>query len=338
LKKLLFYQNTSFSCLWLSNFFQNMQIKSTFIGSVPGWTPAIQLQPVVQAGQTVHAIQMQPTQTQVMVVHPSKKVQYQLGMNQAGLSNQHIHTAQMTMAHRKSDKKVHYDEDWCRWNQEKVRLQQGYQILRSEYQRAINQIQTLTLQSRDLDRKLKMEQWKYQELNNKYKIDMEKEQNKYNALSKVHTKTCILLRHENDKCKALRGKLEESSKNLKKERQKYKVLSNIHSDTKQMLDLFRQKGEDVVNFTAVAVKNKFIANEKHDVAKTVLLKERQGESRLKPCLELVPAELSASHLSNHDPMRAAGEKSLSERSNHLVVPPGFEGSTLVSGQGTAEVH
>jgi len=296
----------------------------------------------VQAEQRVHAIQIQPTvqptQTQVMVIHPSNKVQYQLGMNQAGLSDQHVHTAHMTMAHRKSDKKVHYDEDWFRWNQEKVRLQQGYQILRSEYQNAINQIQTLTLQSKELDRKLTTDQWKYQELNNKYKIDMETEQNKYNALRKVHAKTCMQLRHENNKCKALRDELEKSSKNLKNERQKCEDLRKIHSDTKQILELFRQKGENVVNFTAIDVKNKFIANEKHDGVKTVLLKERPGESRLKPCLEHVPAELSASHSSNHNPMRAAGENSLSERSNHLVVPPGFEGSTMALGQGTAEVY
>jgi len=318
-------------------------MKSTFsmpIGSVPGWTPAIQLQPMVQAAQTVHAIQIQPTvqpaQTQLMVVNPSNKVEYQLRMNQAGLSDQHIDTAQMSMTHQNSDKKVRYDGDWCRWNQEKMRLQQGYQLLRSEYQNAINKIQTLTLQRKELYRKLKLDQWKYQELNNKYKINMETEQNKYNTLSKVHAKTCILLQQENGKCKALKSKLEESSRNLKNERLKYKALSKIHSDTEQILGLFRQKGEKVVNFT-VAAKNKFIDKERYDVVSAVLSKERPNETRLQPCWEHDLAELSASHSSIHDHMRAAGKNAMSERSKHLVVPPGFERSTLASGQGEAEV-
>merc|ERR550534_1906455 len=83
-----------------------------------------------------------------MVVHPSNQVQYQVQMNRAGWSNQQLNTAQMTMACQtwKSDNKVPTEMDWCRLQQENVRLQQQYHLLQSEYQAALVQIQTLTLQ------------------------------------------------------------------------------------------------------------------------------------------------------------------------------------------------
>merc|ERR1719419_123843 len=134
-----------------------------------------------------------------MVVHPSNLVQYKVRMNQAaGWSNQQLSTAQMTMACQtwNADKKVNTDGDWCRLQQENVRLHQQYQLLHSEYQTALVQIQTLSQQQTELDKKLKLDQWKYKELNNKYVIDMQSAQNKYNALSNMHKETCIQLQNE----------------------------------------------------------------------------------------------------------------------------------------------
>merc|ERR1719397_2272548 len=147
-----------------------------------------------------------------MVVHPSNQIQYQLRMNQAGWRNQQLNTAKMTMACQwKSDNKVQTDGDWCRWQQESVRLQQQYQLLHSEYKAALLHIQTLTLQ--------------YSELNNKYMIALQMEQNKYNVLSNMHTKTSNQLCIEQNKCNVLIVELEESTKNLKNEQQKYEELS-----------------------------------------------------------------------------------------------------------------
>merc|ERR1719193_1751043 len=194
-----------------------------------------------------------------MVVHPTNQVQYQVHMNQAGWSNQQLNTAQMTMACQtwKSDKKLPTDGDWCRWQQETVRLQQQYQLLHSEYQAALVQIQTLTLQHSELDKKLNMDQWKYQELNNKYQIAMQAQQNKYNVLSSMHTETSNQLRSEKGKCSALTIELEESTMNLKNEQRKYKVLSAIHAETKKTLHSIRQKRVEVGN--AIESKSKSVS-------------------------------------------------------------------------------
>merc|ERR1719193_1506859 len=195
-----------------------------------------------------------------MVVHPTNQVQYQVHMNQAGWSNQQLNTAQMTMACQtwKSDKKLPTDGDWCRLQQETITVQQQYQLLHSEYQAALVQIQTLTLQHSELDKKLKMDQWKYQELNNKYMIAMQAEQNKYNVLSNMHTETSNQLRSEQGKCNALSIELEESTMNLKDEQRKYKVLSEIHAKTKKTLQSLRQKGNVMESKTkSVSIHGKF---------------------------------------------------------------------------------
>jgi len=320
-------------------------MQSTFSipdGSVSGWTPAMQLQPVVQPAHTLHATQIQrtaqPNPTQVMVVHPSNQVQYQLHMSQAGWTNPQFNTAQMTMARQtwKSDKKEQNDGGWCLWQQERVRLQQQYQLLHSEYNAALVQIQNLTVQQEELGKKLKMEQWKYQELNNKYFIDMQTEQNKYDVLNNMHNETCIQLRDEKGKCNALSIKLEESSKNLKNEQQKYILLSRIHAETKKILHSLRQKRDEVVN--DIDSKNKSIIDKDQYEAVSPILSRAQSVKSNEPCSEHVPAGLHRSHSSTRDLMQAAGANAFSERINHLVVPPGFERRIRVSGQGVGKVE
>jgi len=180
-----------------------------------------------------------------------------------------------------------------------------------------------------------VEQWKYQKLNNKYDIDMQTEQKKYNVLRSMHSESCIQLRDEKGKCNALSIKLEESSKNLKNEQQKYEVLARIHAETKKILYSHRQKREALGNF--IDSKNKSIINKDHEAVNSILLRARPVKTN-EPCLEYVPVGLHGSHSSTHDPMQAAGANAFSERSNHLVVPPGFERSTQVSGQGDGKVE
>jgi len=299
------------------------------------------LQPVVQSPQAVHTTQIQPgvqpSATQVMVVHPSNQVHYQLHMSQ-GWTNPRLNTAQMAMERQtwKSEKKVNGNGDWSGWNQEKLRLQQQYQLLHSEYQAALVQIQTLTLKHKELDRKLKIDQWKYQELNNKYMIGIQIEQNKNKALSKVYNETCIQLRNEKGKCNALNIKLEESSKNLRNEQQKYKVLSRIHAETKKILHNIRQKRDEVAY--VVDSKGKSVDMKQFD-AGTVMLKEQPGESALNgPVLDRVNVTLQASRTTTHDSMQAKEAIAHSERSNHLIVPPGFGGSTQISSQASGTVE
>jgi len=322
-----------------------MQMQSTFSlpnGTVPGWTRAMQLQPVVQPAHTVHATQIQPavqpSQTQLMVVHPSNQVQYQVQMNQAGWSNQQLNTAQMTMACQtwKSDKKVPTEGDWCRWQQENVRLQQHYQLLHSEYQAALVQIQTLTLQQTELNKKLKMDQMRFHELNNKYMMAIQVEQNNYNVLRNLHNETSNQLRSEQGKCNALSIELEVSKKNLKNEQQKYEVLSAIHAETKKNLHSMQQKRDQVGNL--IDNKGKSASDVgKYDAPNPILsreipLKPTLNESRL----EHVPVGLNLS--STVDPIQSAGASASSEISNRLVIPPGFERCTRVSGQGVGKTE
>merc|ERR1719397_132929 len=255
-----------------------------------------------------------------MVVHPSNQIQYQLHMNQAGWTNPQPNTAQMAMGFEtwKPEKKVNTNVDWCRQNQEKVRLQQQYQLLHTEFEAALIQIQTLTLQHKELDKKLKMDQWKHQELNNKYVLDMQTEQSKYNALSNMHTETCIQLRNEKGSCNALSVKLEESKKSLKNEQQKYEVLSRIHAETKKILHSVRQKRDEVV--TIVNKNSKVGDLDQYDAKNPTLLRERCVKSTPnKPYLEYTPASNSITH----DHIKVAAVKSYSERCSHLVSPPGF---------------
>jgi len=292
-------------------------------GSVSRWTPAVQLQSVVQPADTAHSTQIppavQPTQTQLMVVNPSDQVQYKLHMNQAGWRNQQLNTAQMTMACPtwKSDEKARTEGDWYRWQQENVRLHQQYQLLHSEYQSALVQIQTLAIQQTELDKKLKVHQWKYQELNNKYMIGMQLEKNRYNSLSNIHNETCIQFRNEQGKCNALSIELEESVKNFKNEQRKYKVLSAIHAETKKTLKSVRQKRNEVVN--VIDSKNKSESEKRYEAVDPISSRDWPVKPRpKKPPLE------HGSQSNTIDSVQTAGANASCERNNYLVVPPGFE--------------
>jgi len=310
-----------------------MQMQSTFTipnGSVSGWTPTIQLQPVVQPAQGVHATQItpvvQPTQTQVMVVQPSNLVQYKVRMNQAGWSNQQLSTAQMTMACQtwNAVKKANTDSDWYRHQQEDVKLHQQYQLLHSQYQTALVQIQTLTQQQTELDKKLKIDHWKYQELNNKYVIDMQSAQNRYNALRSMHNETCIQLQNEQGKCNSLRIELRESIENLRIEQQKYKVLSAIHAETKKTLHSAWQKRDKAINVN-VREKKSEIDESQYEPVDSIFSRQRPVKNMANKALsEPVAARIHGSPSNAIDAIQTAGADSPSERNNHLVVPPGFE--------------
>jgi len=321
-------------------------MQSTFTvpnGSTPRWAPAIQVQPMVQPAHSVHASQIQPTvlpsQRQLMVVRPSNQVQYQINMNQAGLRNQQLNTAQMTMAYQtwKADKRVPTDVNLFRWQQENVRLQQQYQLLHSEYQAALIQIQTLTLQHNELDKKLKIDQWKYQELNNKFMIAMQSEQSKYNVLSNIHTETSNQLHREQGKNNALSINLEESTKNLKYEQKKYEALSAKHAATQQTLELMRQKRDE--EGKVFESKSKFESDKGElEVGHQIVSRERLAKPILeKSHLQDLPIEPCGSLSSTIDPLRITGGNASSERSNHLIIPPGFESCTRVAGEGIGKL-
>jgi len=316
-------------------------MQSTFSipnGSAPGWTPAVQFQPMVKPAQTVHASQIQPavqpSQTQLMVVHPSCQVQYQVPMNQAGWRNQQLNTAKMTMACQtwKSDNKVQADCGLFRWQQESVRLKQQYQLLHSEYQAALVQIQTLTLQHSELDKKLKIDQWKYQELNNKYMLALQLEQNKYNVLSNMHTETSNQLCIERDKCNVLSLELKESTKNLKNEQHKYKLLSALHAETKKTLHGIRQKREKVGKVIDSKSKSK---GDKGHYDSVHQISSNDGSTKptlIDPHLEHLTVGRRGS-ISTIDPKQTAAANTGDEREGDLIIPPGFERCTQLSGQG-----
>merc|ERR550534_208173 len=322
-------------------------MQSTFSvpnGSVPGWIPALQLQPVMQPTPTFHSAQIQPTvqpnQTHVMVVRPSNQIQQQLYISHTGLTNPRSNTDRMKMASQawKSDNKVQNDANRCRWQQEKVILQQQYQLLHAEYQTALVHIQTLTLQHQELDKKLKINHCKYQDLNNTYVITMQREQNKYNALTNMYNETCIQLRDEKGRCNALTIKLEESAKKLRNEQQRYGDLSRMHAETKKLLHSARQKRDGVVKF--IESKNKSSGDK--DNYETVSL-NLSGERHVKPSLretyfEHVSVSGDKSQSGTYNTGKAAEANKLCEGIKHLVVPPGFERSTRVSGKSAHEVE
>lgn len=321
-------------------------MQSTFTvpnGSTPRWAPAIQVQPMVQQAHTGHASQIHPSvlppQRQLMVVHPSNQVQYQMNMNQAGWRNQQMNTAQMTMAYQtwKADKSVPTDVNLYRWQQENVRLQQQYQLLHSEYTAALIQIQTLTLQHNELDKKLKIDQWKYRELNNKFMIAMQSEQGKYNVLSNMQTETSNQLHREQGKNNALSINLEESTKNLKNEQKKYRALSAKHAETKQTLELMRQKRDE--EGEVFESKSKFESDKgEFKVGHQIVSRERPAKPMLeKSNLQDLPIAPRGSLSSTIDPIQINGGNATTERSNHLIIPPGFESCTRISGEGVGKL-
>jgi len=314
-------------------------MQSTFSapnGLTPGWTPTVQLQPVMHPVHTVHSSQMQPvmqpSQTQLMVVHPSSHLQYQLQMNKAGWSNQQSNTAQMTMACQtlNSENKLPMDCNYVRSQQENLRLQRQYQLLQSEYQAALIQMQTLTLQHTELDKKLKMDQRKYLELNNKYMIAMQSEQTKYNVLKNIHTETSNQLHREQGKCNALSVELEESRKSLKNEQLRYKFLTAVHAEAKKTLLSARQEHHEVRS-SACESESKHASDKCNADVHQLSWKKPATKPNSKECnLELVP-EHCHWNLSNATENReTTGAKAFCKRRNGLVIPPGFESCTRVS--------
>jgi len=319
-------------------------MQSTFSvpnGSVSGFIPAQQLQPVMQPMSRIHASQIQstgqPNQTQVVFVHPSNQVQHQLHMNQFGWIDPRLNTNRMNIACQ-SDNQVQNGGYQCHWQQEKAILQQRYQLLNAEHQTALANIQTLSLQNNELDKKLKINQYKYQELNNTYVITMQREHNKHDALKNMNNETCIQLRNEKRKCDALTIELEESTKNLRNEWQKYKDLDRMHVETKKILHSERQKRNEAVEF--IESKNK--SKDEKVPCETMGLNSSSGspvKSSLKePYMEHVPVRGDLSKSSTYDPMKAVGVDADCEISKHVAVPPGFERSTRVSGQGVSKVE
>jgi len=305
--------------------------------STPGWTPAMQLQPVVQPTQTVHPAQvhpvMQPSQAQVMVVHPPNTMHYQVQMNQAGWSNQQLNTAQMTMAYGmwKSDNKVPCESDWQRLQQEGALRQQQYQMLQTEYQAALSQIETLKVKLSELEKNLKIDQWKHQELNNKYIFAIQSEQNKYQILNNMHIATTNQLRAERCKYDAMSIELQESANNLENERRKYGVLNAMYAETKKNLLSVRQKQEKQVNENDK--KNKSVNDQSsRNVECQIFSKERlenlhSGErSRHEHGTEDFVGTIAGTN----NPSQTSGVIPSSERGNHLVIPPpGFESCNRV---------
>lgn len=249
-------------------------------------------------------------------------------MRQAGFTNQRLNTDRMKIGCQtwQSDHNVQNDANRCRWQQEKAILQQQYQLLHAEYQNAHVHIQNLALQHRELDKKLKINQFKYQELNNTYVISMQQEQNKYNALSNMHNETCIQLRDEKGKCSALTVKLEDSTKKLMREQKKYEVLVRIHTETKKILHSVRQKQNGVVQ--CIESKNESDCDkEKYETVSLNSSGERCVKTSLKETyMEYVSVSGDESQSSTHEPVEAAGANEFCEKSKHLVVPPGFERS------------
>jgi len=167
-------------------------------------------------------------------------------------------------------------------------------------------------------------------------IGIQAEQNKYSALSKVYNETCIQLRNEKGKCNALSIKLEESSKNLRNEQQKYNVLTRIHAETKKILHGVQQKRDEV----AEDVNSKSKSSDMKQLnAGNVILEEQRGESTHNGgVLERVNVVFQESSVTPHYSMPANEAIAQSGKSNHLVVPPGFGGSTQVSAQAAVTVE
>jgi len=315
-------------------------------GSATGWTPAIQVQPFVRPSHTVRTTQIQPAvlpaQRPIMVVHPSNQVQYQMHMNQTVWSNQQMNTAQMTMARqtRKSEENVPTDVNLFRWQQKNVRLQQQYRLLYSKYQAALIQIQTLTLQHNELDKKLKIDQMNYQELCTKFQIALQCEQNKYNVLSNTWTETSNQLHREQGKFKALSINLEESTKNLKNEQEKYIALSAIHAETQKTLHSMRQKRYEEGNVTES--NSKFESDKgQFEVGHHIVPREHLGKPvHDKSNLQQLSIKPHSSLSSTIDSTQNTEGNTAIERrdNNNLIVPPGFERCTRVPGEGVAKLH
>jgi hypothetical protein len=318
-------------------------MQSTFPSSnglIPGWTSTVQLQqPLVQPVQTVHASQLQPvvqpSQTQLFVVPPPNQGQYQILMNRTGYSNHQSNAAQMSMACQtwNSDQTLPTDSTWLHCQNETLRLKRQYQLLHSEYQSALIQIQTLTLQNTEIDKKLKMNQRNYLELNKKYINAIQLEQKKYIVLQSMHSETSNQLHREQCKWNALNIELEESTKNLKNEQQKYKFLNGVHDEAKKTLHS-AQRHNDVSSVLSKCEGKHLSDKCKHNDTHLLLSKEKATmPNNIQYHSENIP-EGSPWKVSTEDPRTKCGDKAFSGSSgsnNHLPIPPGFENFSRISG-------
>lgn len=297
-------------------------------GSKSGWAPEIQLRQVVQA---THPSQIQPvfqsSQTPVVFVHPSNQMQYQLLTNHAGYDHQHVGTAQKTIAYEtcESQQKLLGNCNIQPWQQENMRRHQQYQLLQSQYQAVLIQIQTLTLQHSELGKKLRLNNLRFQELNYKYMISLQSVQKKFDILSQIHAGISHQLNTEQGKCNALSVELEESTKNLQNERQKYIALSAINSETKKSLHSERLKYQKLVNVSCSEGKSSY----KGDYVRESLSGERPKKMVLNEHAKMqhVANGFLGNPSSTINPIKNNRSNAYHKMRNEPIIPPGFESCT-----------
>jgi len=292
-------------------------------------TISIPLQPMAPPSQTLLPNQIQPlmipSETQITVIRPSNIVLNQLQMDREEGDTQQLNTAQMSFASQmwKSDINLSSNGSCLGLAQESLRYQQNYQLLHSDYQSALLQIQTLQIRQNLLDKKLWMDELKYQKLHSKYLAAVQW-QNKYHVLSKMHTKTIKQLRLEQDKCNILSTELAETARSLENERRKTKCLNSINAESKN-LSTVGKKRDKLVN--ANQNENKYTYNERayNSVHQSSLKQRSTSRTRSESCHQLVR------NFSNTiSPVQSKRAKASNGKSNHTVIPPGFENCARVS--------
>lgn len=287
-------------------------------------TISIPLQPMVPPSQTLLPNQIQPlmlpSETQITVIRPSNIVLNQLQMDREEGDTQHLNTAQMAFASQmwKPDKNLSSTGSCLGLPQENLRCQQNYQLLHSDYQLALLQIQTLQIRQNLLDKKLWMDQLKYQKLHNKYMAAVQW-QNKYHVLSNMHTKTIKQLRNEQDKCNILSIELAETARSLENERRKCKFLNSIKVETNKNLSTGGKKHDKLVN--ANQNENQYTHDERvYDSTRQISLKQRStSRTHSESCHQLL-----RNFSGTLSPLQTKRAKASSGKSNHTVIPPGFE--------------
>jgi len=293
-------------------------------------TISIPLQPMVPPSQTLLPNQIQPLmippETQITVIRPSNIVLNQLQMDREEGDTQQLNTAQMSFASQmwKSDINLSSNGSCLGLAQESLRYQQNYQLLHSDYQSALLQIQTLQIRQNLLDKKLWMDELKYQKLHSKYLAAVQW-QNKYHVLSKMHTKTIKQLRHEQDKCNILSTELAETARNLENERQKCNFLNSINAETNKNLSTAGKKRDKLVNVNQN--ENKYTCNERpYNSAHPIYLKQRStSPTHSESCHQLL-----TNFSDTISPLQTKRAKASNGKSNHTVIPPGFEKCARVS--------
>jgi len=289
-------------------------------------TISIPLQPMVPPSQTLLHNQMIPSETQITVIHPSNIVLNQLQMDRREGNTQQLNSAQMSFASQmwQSDNNLSSNGSCLGKSQESLRYQQDYQLLHSDYQVALLQIQALQIRQNLLDKKLWMDQLKYQKLHNKYLAAVQW-QNKYHVLSKMHTNTIKQLRQEQDKNNILSTELAETAKSLENERRKSKFLISINAETNKNLSTEGKKLDQLVNVNQN--ENKYTYDEReYNSERQISLKQRSTSStHSESCHQLLR------NFSNTiSPLQTNRAKVSDGKSNHTVIPPGFENCARVS--------